>query len=264
MSTFGETGRWKSDGWKLHEGSPDSETSLVWSIRTTCPEVGEPTMRMSRRTSGICDGISAARDQDTPSGVIGCRGHLATTFGRLQFAGAPMPYRVGSRWSSQRQEGRVFRFLPPFPSGEGSSTRGSSEFRVGRCERQLGTPSGVWGAIRRQRAFGRGVDGAQVDMGRGHQRRTSGGYIPWRGQTPREHRLSMDLNPPWRVSNAMVDESLEDGELASRPSTFGRFLLFSRGAGLPWEASGSAVAVLSPLTSVFRRWPPPEECDVEG
>jgi len=186
-------------------------------------------MRMSRRTSGICDGISAARDQDTPSGVIGCRGHLATTFGRLQFAGAPMPYRVGSRWSSQRQEGRVFRFLPPFPSGEGSSTRGSSEFRVGRCERQLGTPSGVRGAIRRQRAFGRGVDGEQVDMGRGHQRRASGGYIPWRGQTPREHRLSMDLNPPWRVSNAMVDESLEDGELASRPSTFGRFLLFFEG-----------------------------------
>jgi hypothetical protein len=43
----------------------------------------------------------------------------------------------------------------------------------------------------------------------------------------------------------MVDESLEDGELTSRPSTFGRFLLVSRGAGLPWEASGSAVAVLS-------------------
>jgi hypothetical protein len=48
----------------------------------------------------------------------------------------------------------------------------------------------------------------------------------------------MDLNPPRRVSNAMVDESLEDGELTSRPSIFGRFLLFSRGAGLPWEASG--------------------------
>lgn len=43
----------------------------------------------------------------------------------------------------------------------------------------------------------------------------------------------------------MVDESLEDGELASRLSSFGRFLLVSRGAGLPCEASGSAVTVLS-------------------
>lgn len=89
----------------------------------------------------------------------------------------------------------------------------------------------------------------RADAGMGHPRRASGGYIPWRGQTPREHRLAMDLNPPRRVSNAMVDESLEDGELASRPSTFGRYLLFSRGAGLPWEASGSAVSVLSPSKS---------------
>jgi hypothetical protein len=125
-------GLMETDGWKPHEGSLGSETSRVWSIRTICLEVGEPTMTMPQHPSGRWGGISAARPPGCSFGSqLGHRGHLATTFGRLQFAGAPMPYRVGSQWSSQRQEGRVFRFLPPGPSGPGSSARDLSGSRSG-------------------------------------------------------------------------------------------------------------------------------------
>jgi hypothetical protein len=155
-----------------------------------------------------------------------------------------MPYRFGSQWSSQRQEGRVFRFLPPVLLGTGSLARGLSGSRPGAVS---GSPVHLRGHGARLPAehLRVGCGATRADAGMGHPRRASDGYLPWRGQTPREHRLTMDLNPPRRVSNAMVDESLEDGELTSRPSTFGRFLLISRGAGLPWEASGSVVSVLS-------------------
>jgi hypothetical protein len=46
-------GLMETDGWKPHEGSLGSETSRVWSIRTICLEVGEPTMTMPQHPSGL-------------------------------------------------------------------------------------------------------------------------------------------------------------------------------------------------------------------